>query len=45
MMGRLLKFLFFLTILSLIGLIGYSYFGDISSPNVEIIQTVTPNAD
>jgi len=42
-MGRLIKFLFFLIVLGIIGLIAYSYFGDLSSPNVEIIQTVTPD--
>ena len=42
-MGRLIKFLFYLAILGLIGLVGYSYLGDLSSPNVEIIQPVTPN--
>jgi hypothetical protein len=42
-MGRLIKFLFFLIILGLIALVGYSYFGDLSSPNVEIIQPVTPD--
>lgn len=42
-MGRLIKFLLILIVLAAIGLVAYSYFGDISSPNVEIIQTVTPN--
>jgi len=44
-MGRFLKISLLLIILGLIGLIGYSYIGDISSPNVDIIQPVKPNAD
>jgi hypothetical protein len=42
-MGRLIKLLLILIFLGAIGLIVYSYFGDLSSPNVEIIQTVTPD--
>ncbi len=42
-MGRLIKLIFFLAVLGLIGLVGYSYFGDISSPNVEIIQPIPSN--
>lgn len=42
-MGRLIKILVILIFLGAIGLIGYSYLGDLSSPNVEIIQTVTPD--
>lgn len=42
-MGRLVKFLAFLIILCFIGLIGYSYLGDLSSPNVEIIYPVKSN--
>jgi hypothetical protein len=40
MMFRLIKILFFLIIFGMIGLVVYSYFGDLSSPNVEIIQPV-----
>ena len=42
-MGRLVKLLLFLVILNVIVLIGYSYLGDLSSPNVEITQPVTTN--
>ena len=43
-MGRLLKLLLGLTILGAFGLIAYSYLGDMSSPNVEIVQPVVPDA-
>jgi len=43
-MGRLIKILLVLVVFCIIGLIVHAYFGDLSSPNVEIIQTVTPDA-
>lgn len=45
MMGRLIKYLFYLVILGLLGLVGYSYLGDLSSPNIEIIQPVVQNGN
>lgn len=43
-MARLVKVLAVLILLALIGLFGYSYIGDMSSPNFEITQPVEPNA-
>jgi hypothetical protein len=42
-MGRLVKILLFLVVLNMIVLIGYSYLGDLSSPNTEITHPVTTN--
>jgi len=49
-MGRLIKYLFYLLILAVIGLIGYAYLGpwfgaDFSPPRAEVRQPVTLNAD
>ena len=35
-MGRVLKYLLYLTIIAVIGLIGYSYFGDMSPDQEEV---------
>ncbi|MFK5998530.1 MAG: hypothetical protein QM492_10540 [Rhodobacterales bacterium] len=43
-MGRLLKLLLYLIVLGALGLIAYSYLGDMSSPNVDIVQPVVPDA-
>lgn len=43
-MGRLLKYILYLAVLGAFGLIAYSYFGDMSSPNVDIVQPVVPDA-
>jgi hypothetical protein len=37
-MGRLIKYSFYLCILGLIGLIGYSYFGDLTAPTTLVTQ-------
>ncbi|MEM9716170.1 MAG: hypothetical protein AAF826_06585 [Pseudomonadota bacterium] len=39
-MGRLLKYFLYLCLLSIVGLLGYSYFGDISAPEREIRETI-----
>lgn len=43
-MGRLLKFLFFLIVLGGIGLVGYAYLGDLSPEQEEINQPVELDA-
>jgi hypothetical protein len=39
-MGKLIKYLFYLAVLILIFLVGYSFFGDLSAPQSTIIQTI-----
>lgn len=39
-MGRLLKLLIFLIVMSIFAIIGYAYFGDLSPNRVEVNQPV-----
>ena len=40
MMRKIFKYFFYLNILILISLLGYSFFGDLSSPTVLIIENI-----
>lgn len=44
-MARIIKALFFLAVLGLIGLTGYAYLGDLSPAKAEVKVPVTLNAD
>ncbi|MEM7438387.1 MAG: hypothetical protein AAF393_02230 [Pseudomonadota bacterium] len=44
-MGRLLRYLLVLVILGFLGLLGYSFFGDLSPDQREITIPVKSNAD
>lgn len=42
-MGRLIKYLFYLAIVLVLVLIGYSFFGDLSAPKREVVETIEPH--
>lgn len=39
-MGRLIKYVFYLIIIILIGLVGYSFFGDLSTPSEDFKKEI-----
>ncbi len=41
MMARLLKLVFFLVLLGLIGLLGFAYLGDLSPQQTDVRESVT----
>jgi len=41
-LGRILKYLFFLVILGMIGLAGYALFSDLPAPTAEVVEPVDP---
>lgn len=44
-MGRLIKYLFYLVVLILLVLLGYSFFGDLSAPKKTVIKTIELNEE
>ncbi len=42
-MGRLIKYLFILVLIAFVGLLGFSYFGDLSAPQTEVTVVVQPD--
>lgn len=42
-LGRILKYLFFLILIGLMGLAGYALFSDLPAPAVEIVKPVETN--
>ncbi|MDB9856994.1 hypothetical protein OAC63_01210 [Amylibacter sp.] len=42
-MGKVIRFLLILIILGFLGLLGYSYLGDLSAPQTEVTVPVTLN--
>ena len=42
-MGKVIRFLLILIIIGFLGLLGYSYLGDLSAPQTEVTVPVTLN--
>lgn len=42
-MGRLFKLVFYVAILMLLGLVGFSFLGDLSVPQKEIVLIIEPD--